>query len=100
MLSASISRYSTTRADPPGSRESRFADYRLEQGRRRRWAVGGTLLKAFGPEWSVFAADLSVDRLLCAQDLLVDAFTDIMSGSSRDQHAAMFSGNAERLYGI
>ena len=55
--------------------------------------------EAFGSERGVFAANWAVDRP-CTYDVLIDAYTDIISGFSRDEQVAMFSGNAERRYGI
>ena len=55
--------------------------------------------EAFGPERCVSAANWAVDRPR-TYDVLIDAYTDIISGFSRDEQVAMFSGNAERRYGI
>ena len=57
-------------------------------------------IEAFGPERCVFATNWPVDRLFSTYDVLIDAYTEIVAGFSRDEKVAMFSGNAEALYRI
>ena len=57
-------------------------------------------IEAFGPERCVFATNWPVDKLFSTYDVLIAAYTEIVADFSRDEQIAMFSGNAERLYGI
>ena len=55
-------------------------------------------IEAFGPDRCMFATNWPVDRLFSTYDVLIDAYTEIIADFSDDEQAAMFSGNAERLY--
>jgi predicted TIM-barrel fold metal-dependent hydrolase len=55
-------------------------------------------IEAFGPERCIFGTNWSVDRLFSTYDVLIAAYTEIISEFSEDEQIAMFSGNAERLY--
>ena len=57
-------------------------------------------IEAFGPERCIFATNWPVDRLFSSYDVLIDAYTQIISGFSRDEQTAMFAGNAQKLYRI
>ena len=57
-------------------------------------------IDAFGPERCIFATNWPVDKLFSTYDALIDAYTEVVDGFSGDEKAAMFSGNAEALYGI
>ncbi len=57
-------------------------------------------IDAFGPARCVFGTNWPVDRLYSSYDTLIEAYREIVSGFSRDERAAMFSRNAERLYRI
>ena len=57
-------------------------------------------IEAFGPERCIFATNWPVDRLFSSYDVLIDAYTQIISGFSRDEQTAMFAGNAQKLYYI
>ena len=57
-------------------------------------------IDAFGPARCVFATNWPVDKLYSSYDTLVDAYKELVAGFSRDEQAAMFSRNAERLYRV
>ena len=57
-------------------------------------------IEAFGPARCVFGTNWPVDRLYSSYDTVIDAYREIVSGFSLDEQAAMFAGNAERLYRI
>ncbi len=57
-------------------------------------------IEEFGPDRCVFATNWPVDKLYSTYDVLIDAYKEIVADFSHDEKAAMFSGNAERLYGI
>lgn len=64
----------------------------------RRWVL--TCIEIFGPGRCVFGTNWPVDKLFSTYDVLIDAYTEIVSGFSDDEKRAMFSGNAEELYRI
>ena len=64
----------------------------------RPWVM--TCIEAFSPDRCIFATNWPVDKLFSKYGAVIDAYTEIISGFSRDEQVAMFSGNAERLYGI
>jgi predicted TIM-barrel fold metal-dependent hydrolase len=57
-------------------------------------------IDAFGPARCIFATNWPVDRLFSTYDAVIDAYAEVISGFSQDEQVAMFSGNAEKLYGI
>ena len=57
-------------------------------------------IEAFGTERCVFGSNWPVDRLFSTYNALIDAYTEIIADFTEDEQVAMFSGNAERLYGI
>jgi predicted TIM-barrel fold metal-dependent hydrolase len=64
----------------------------------RLWVLG--CIEAFGAERVVFATNWPVDRMFSSYPDLINAYANIISGFSRDEQIAMFSGNAERLFRI
>ena len=57
-------------------------------------------IETFGVERSLFATNWPVDSLFSDYDAIVDAYDAITSGFSEGERRALFSGNAEGLYGI
>lgn len=57
-------------------------------------------IESFGPARCIFATNWPVDKLFSTYGDLIDAYTRIVQGFSRDEQAAMFSRNAEALYRI
>ena len=57
-------------------------------------------IETFGVDRCLFATNWPVDWLWSSYDAVVDAYTEIIAGFSRDEQAAMFSKNTERVYGI
>ena len=47
-----------------------------------------------------FATNWPVDRLFSTYEVLIGAYRELISEFSLDEQVAMFSGNAEKLYGI
>ena len=64
----------------------------------RPWVL--TCIETFGVERSFFGTNWPVDRLYSSYHDVVDAYAEIISGFSRDEQVAMFSGNAERIFRI
>ena len=57
-------------------------------------------IEAFGTERCVFGTNWPVDKLFSTYDAVIDAYAEIIGDFSNDEQVAMFSGNAESLYGI
>jgi predicted TIM-barrel fold metal-dependent hydrolase len=57
-------------------------------------------IEAFGTGRVVFGTNWPVDRMFSSYPDVIDAYAEIISGFSRDEQTAMFSGNAERLFRI
>jgi predicted TIM-barrel fold metal-dependent hydrolase len=57
-------------------------------------------IEAFGIERSFFGTNWPVDKLFSDYGTVVDAYAEIVADFSPDEQAAMFSGNAERVYRI
>ena len=57
-------------------------------------------IEAFGTGRVVFGTNWPVDRLLSSYGDVINSYAGIISGFSRDEQVAMFSGNAERLFRI
>ncbi|HKZ92052.1 MAG TPA: amidohydrolase family protein, partial [Candidatus Limnocylindrales bacterium] len=64
----------------------------------RPWVL--TCIETFGVERSFFGTNWPVDRLYSSYGDVVDAYAQIISGFSRDEQVALFSGNAERIFRI
>jgi predicted TIM-barrel fold metal-dependent hydrolase len=64
----------------------------------RRWVLAS--IETFGVNRCFFATNWPVDWLWSTYDVLIDAYTEIISGFSRDEQEALFSKNAEELYRI
>ena len=64
----------------------------------RPWVM--TCIEAFGTERSFFGTNWPVDRLYSSYGDVLDAYAEIISGFSRDEQAAMFAGNAERIFRV
>lgn len=57
-------------------------------------------IEAFGVERSLFATNWPVDSLFSDYDTIVRAYDEITAGFSEGERRALFSGNAEGIYGI
>jgi predicted TIM-barrel fold metal-dependent hydrolase len=57
-------------------------------------------IEAFGPERSMFASNFPVDGLCGSFDDIFGGFDTIARNFSEDERAAMFAGNAVRIYAI
>jgi predicted TIM-barrel fold metal-dependent hydrolase len=64
----------------------------------RPWVL--TCIETFGVERSFFGTNWPVDRLYSSYGDVLDAYAQIISGFSRDEQVALFSGNAERIFRI
>ena len=62
----------------------------------RPWVL--ECIEVFGPQRCMFATNWPVDRLFSTYDAVIDAYTEIIDGFSRDEKVGMFSGNATELY--
>ncbi len=59
-----------------------------------------TCIETFGVERSLFATNWPVDSLFSDYSTIVNAYDEITAGFTDDERAALFSGNAEGIYGI
>ena len=57
-------------------------------------------IETFGVERSLFATNWPVDSLFSDYDMIVNAYDEITADFSEGERRALFSGNAEGLYGI
>ncbi|WP_321909458.1 amidohydrolase family protein [Paraburkholderia sp. J11-2] len=57
-------------------------------------------IDAFGADRAMFASNFPVDRLFGGYSKLWHTYASIVSGASESEHAALFRGNAERIYRI
>lgn len=57
-------------------------------------------IEAFGVERCFFGTNWPVDRLFSSYPDVLDAYDAITADFSHDERVALFSGNAERVYGI
>jgi predicted TIM-barrel fold metal-dependent hydrolase len=70
------------------------------------WTVGSIRpyvlgsIEAFGAGRVVFGTNWPVDRMFSSYPDVIDAYAEIISGFSRAEQVALFSGNAERLFRI
>jgi predicted TIM-barrel fold metal-dependent hydrolase len=64
----------------------------------RPWVLGA--IEAFGVERSFFGTNWPVDRMYSSYGDVLDAYAEIIAEFSRDERAALFAGNAERIFRI
>jgi predicted TIM-barrel fold metal-dependent hydrolase len=64
----------------------------------RPWVL--TCIEAFGVERTFFGTNWPVDRMYSSYGDVIDAYAEIISGFSQDEQAALFSGNAERIFRV
>lgn len=57
-------------------------------------------IDAFGTNRVVFGTNWPVDRMYSSYPDVINAYAEIISGFARHEQAALFSGNAERLFRI
>ncbi len=55
-------------------------------------------INSFGPDRAMFGSDFPVGRLGTTFDAIFDGFKEIVRDFSRDDQAALFCGNARRIY--
>jgi predicted TIM-barrel fold metal-dependent hydrolase len=64
----------------------------------RPWVM--SCIESFGTERSFFGTNWPVDRLYSSYPDVLDAYERIVSAFSPDEQAAMFAGNAERIFRV
>jgi predicted TIM-barrel fold metal-dependent hydrolase len=64
----------------------------------RPWVL--TSIETMGVDRCFFGTNWPVDWLWSTYDELIDAYTEIISGFSRDEQIRLFSGTAEEIYRI
>jgi predicted TIM-barrel fold metal-dependent hydrolase len=64
----------------------------------RPWV--SSCIELFGVERSFFGTNWPVDRLFSSYPDVIDAYEELISEYSPDEQAALFSGNAERIFKI
>ncbi len=64
----------------------------------RPWVLGS--IDAFGTDRVVFGTNWPVDRMFSSYPDVINAYAAIISGFTREEQTAMFSGNAEKLFRI
>lgn len=64
----------------------------------RPWVL--TCIEIFGVERSFFGSNWPVDRLYSSYPDVIDAYAEVIKDFSPDEQAALFSGNAERIFRI
>ena len=64
----------------------------------RRWVLAS--IETFGVDRCIFGTNWPVDWLWSTYDRQIEAYTEIISGFSRDEQVALFAKNAEKLYRI
>ncbi|HWM35182.1 MAG TPA: amidohydrolase family protein [Pseudolysinimonas sp.] len=64
----------------------------------RRWVL--TCIEAFGVDRTFFGTNWPVDRLFSSYGDVLDAYADLISEFTPDEQAAMFSGNARRVFRV
>jgi L-fuconolactonase len=57
-------------------------------------------IDCFGPQRCMFESNFPVDKISCSYGVLWNAFKRIASGFSADDKTALFSGCANRVYGL
>ena len=67
-------------------------------GSLRPYVLGS--IDAFGAHRVVFGTNWPVDRMFSSYPDVINAYAEIISGFVRNEQAAMFAGNAERLFRI
>jgi predicted TIM-barrel fold metal-dependent hydrolase len=64
----------------------------------RPWVMA--CIETFGPARCIFGTNFPVDKLYSTYDVLIDAYTELITDFTEDEQIAMFSKNAETLYRI
>jgi len=64
----------------------------------RRWVLGG--IEAFGVERCCFGTNWPVDRLYSSYGDVLEAYDALTAGLSAEERAALFSGNARRIFRV
>jgi len=64
----------------------------------RPWVLGG--IEAFGVERCFFGTNWPVDRLYSSFGDVLDAYLELTADLSDEEQAALFSGNAKRIFGL
>jgi predicted TIM-barrel fold metal-dependent hydrolase len=75
-----------------------MCDHRWTVESLRPWVMG--CIEAFGVQRSFFGTNWPVDRLFSSYGDVLDAYAEIISDFSDGEQRALFSLNANRLFGI
>jgi predicted TIM-barrel fold metal-dependent hydrolase len=73
-------------------------DHRWTVESLRRWVL--TCIEEFGVERTFFGTNWPVDRLFSSYGDLLDAYAELISEFTPEEQAAMFSGNARRVFNV
>jgi predicted TIM-barrel fold metal-dependent hydrolase len=73
-----------------------MADHRWTVDSLRRWVL--ECIDAWGPSRAFFGTNWPVDRLYSSYVDVLDAYAELISGLPEAQQAALFSGNANRVF--
>ena len=64
----------------------------------RPWVL--ECIEAWGTERSCFGTNWPVDRLFSSYGDVLDAYRELIADLTHDEQVALFSGNANRLFGL
>ena len=73
-----------------------MCDHRWTVESLRPWVL--TCIELFGVERSFFGTNWPVDRLYSSYGDVLDAYLQIIADFTTDEQAALFAGNANRVY--
>jgi predicted TIM-barrel fold metal-dependent hydrolase len=75
-----------------------MCDHRWTLESIRPWVR--SCLELWGPERAFFGTNWPVDRLFSSYGDVLDAYLELISDFSPAEQAALFSGNAKRLFAL
>jgi predicted TIM-barrel fold metal-dependent hydrolase len=75
-----------------------MVDHRWTVDSLRPWVL--ECIEAFGVERSFFGSNWPVDRLFSSYGDVLDAYETIIAGAGEDERRALFSGTANRVFGL
>jgi predicted TIM-barrel fold metal-dependent hydrolase len=73
-----------------------MCDHRWTVDSLRPWVL--TCVELWGPRRSFFGTNWPVDRLFSSYGDVVDAYAEVLSGSSESERRDLFTGNARRIF--
>jgi predicted TIM-barrel fold metal-dependent hydrolase len=73
-----------------------MGDHRWTVDSLRPWVL--ECIDAWGPSRAFFGTNWPVDRLYSSYGDVVDAYRELVDDFTHDERAALFSGNAERVF--